>query len=84
MIVESWLQAGLTDVSALQVCQIAKLRGCNVVGIAGGKDKCEWLEKDLGIKAIDYKASNFHEEFKKIGYLDVYCEHSNHAYFGPL
>jgi len=58
----------------LQVCQIAKLRGCNVVGIAGGKDKCEWLEKDLGIKAIDYKAPNFHEEFKKIGYLDVYCE----------
>jgi NADPH-dependent curcumin reductase CurA len=46
---------------------------CKVVGIAGGKDKCDWLRNDLGIQAIDYKAPNFTEEFKKIGYLDVYC-----------
>lgn len=44
------------------------------MGIAGGKEKCEWLEKDLGIKAIDYKSPNFHEEFKKVGYLDVFCQ----------
>ena len=25
------------------VGQIAKIKGCNVVGIAGGKDKCNWL-----------------------------------------
>src|SRR3981189_2339536 len=25
------------------VGQIAKIRGCNVIGIAGGKDKCPWL-----------------------------------------
>lgn len=56
------------------VCQIAKLKGCKVVGIAGGKDKCAWLEKDLGITAIDYKASNFHQEVKKVGYLDVYFD----------
>ena len=57
-----------------QVCQIAKIHGCKVIGIAGGKEKCEWLEKDLGIIAIDYKDANFHANVKKLGYLDVYCE----------
>jgi NADPH-dependent curcumin reductase CurA len=38
------------------VCQIAKLKGLNVVGSAGGHDKSEWL-KTLGCDAvIDYKA----------------------------
>ena len=38
------------------VCQIAKVKGCRVVGIAGGERKCEWLESELGVDAaIDYK-----------------------------
>src|SRR6266700_1857840 len=38
------------------VGQIAKIRGCHVVGIAGGKDKCQWLTSDLGFDAaVDYK-----------------------------
>jgi hypothetical protein len=57
------------------VCQIAKIHGCKVIGIAGGKDKCAWLEKDLGIQALDYKSPTFHADFKKLGYLDVYCEY---------
>jgi NADPH-dependent curcumin reductase CurA len=37
--------------------QIAKIRGCRVVGIAGGKAKCDMLTADLGFDAaIDYKA----------------------------
>lgn len=56
------------------VCQIAKLKGCKVYGIAGGADKCKWLEQELGIKAIDYKSKDFLKEFKKIGYLDVYFD----------
>ncbi len=36
--------------------QIAKLRGARVIGIAGGKAKCDWLVNDLGFDgAIDYK-----------------------------
>lgn len=36
--------------------QIAKLKGCRVVGIAGGADKCKWLLDELGFDgAIDYK-----------------------------
>ena len=38
------------------VGQIAKIKGCRVVGIAGGKDKCDWLTSDLGFDAaVDYK-----------------------------
>ena len=39
--------------------QIAKLKGCRVVGIAGGEEKCRYLTDELGFDAaIDYK----HEE----------------------
>jgi NADPH-dependent curcumin reductase CurA len=35
---------------------LAKARGCRVVGIAGGKDKCDYVVNDLGFDAcIDYK-----------------------------
>jgi len=38
------------------VGQIAKLKGCRVVGIAGGADKCRHVVEDLGFDAcIDYK-----------------------------
>src|ERR1700735_3422781 len=38
------------------VGQIAKIKGCHVVGIAGGKDKCNWLTDELGFDAaVDYK-----------------------------
>jgi NADPH-dependent curcumin reductase CurA len=41
------------------VGQLAKLRGCRAVGIAGGKDKCDYGVTDLGFDAcIDYKAGN--------------------------
>src|SRR3954467_13011192 len=34
----------------------AKIKGCTVVGIAGGKDKCNWLTSELGFDAaVDYK-----------------------------
>ena len=36
--------------------QLAKLRGARVIGIAGGKAKCDWLVNELGFDgAIDYK-----------------------------
>ena len=35
---------------------LAKARGCRVVGIAGGKDKCDYVVNELGFDAcIDYK-----------------------------
>lgn len=36
--------------------QLGKVMGCKVVGIAGGKDKCDWLTGELGFDAaVDYK-----------------------------
>jgi NADPH-dependent curcumin reductase CurA len=38
------------------VGQIARIKGCRAVGIAGGKDKCQWLTSELGFDAaVDYK-----------------------------
>ncbi|WP_176593650.1 NADP-dependent oxidoreductase [Sphingobium sp. EM0848] len=37
--------------------QIGKIKGCHVVGIAGGAAKCDWLTEELGFDgAVDYKA----------------------------
>ena len=39
------------------VGQLAKLKGCTVIGVAGGKDKCDYVTGELGFDAcIDYKA----------------------------
>jgi NADPH-dependent curcumin reductase CurA len=36
--------------------QIAKIKGCHVIGSAGSDDKCRWLEEELGLDAvINYK-----------------------------
>jgi hypothetical protein len=41
------------------VGQIARIKGCHVVGIAGGKEKCQFLIDELGFDAaIDYKNEN--------------------------
>lgn len=41
------------------VCQIAKIKGCHVVGSAGSREKCEWLEKECGVDAtINYKETD--------------------------
>ncbi len=41
------------------VCQIGKIKGCRVIGIAGSKEKCDWLVNELGIDgAINYKTDD--------------------------
>jgi len=40
------------------VCQIAKLKDCRAVGIAGGRRKCDWLRDELRVDAIDYKGED--------------------------
>jgi len=49
------VSAGAGSVGSI-VGQIAKIKGCHVVGIAGGSDKCQWLTSELGFDAaVDYK-----------------------------
>ena len=47
------------------VGQIAKLKGCRVIGIAGGPEKCQYLMEELGFDgAIDYKTGNLASDLK--------------------
>jgi NADPH-dependent curcumin reductase len=48
------------------VGQLAKIKGCRVVGIAGGRAKCDWVVNELGFDAcIDYKAANVKADLKE-------------------
>ena len=58
------------------VGQVAKIKGCRVVGIAGGADKCRLLVDELGFDAaIDYKA----EDLKAA--LKAHCPDGIDVYF---
>jgi NADPH-dependent curcumin reductase CurA len=47
------------------VGQIAKIKGCRAVGIAGGPEKCRYVVDELGFDAcIDYKSGNLAEQLK--------------------
>lgn len=47
------------------VGQIAKIKGCRAVGIAGGPDKCRYVKDELGFDAcVDYKAGNLAAQLK--------------------
>jgi NADPH-dependent curcumin reductase CurA len=47
------------------VGQLAKLRGCRAVGIAGGPEKCRHVVEDLGFDAcVDYKAGHLKADLK--------------------
>lgn len=59
------------------VGQIAKIKGCRVVGIAGGRDKCDWLVNELGFDAaIDYKSEDVRKALKAAAPagIDVYFD----------
>jgi NADPH-dependent curcumin reductase CurA len=69
--------SGAAGATGAIVGQIAKIKGCRVVGIAGGPAKCQYLVKDLGFDAaIDYKSENvpkaLHERCPKG--IDVYFD----------
>jgi NADPH-dependent curcumin reductase CurA len=48
------------------VGQIAKIKGCRAVGIAGGAEKCRYVTQELGFDAcIDYKAGNLAAQLRE-------------------
>ena len=59
------------------VCQIAKIKGCYVVGIAGSDDKCNWLKNDLKVdKVINYKKQPILDKLRETcpNGIDIYFE----------
>jgi NADPH-dependent curcumin reductase CurA len=57
--------------------QMAKIRGCRVVGIAGGETKCRLLVEQLGFDAcVDYRSAEFEKRLAAAlpNGIDVHCE----------
>jgi hypothetical protein len=58
------------------VGQIAKIKGCRAIGIAGGADKCRYLTQELGFDAaIDYKSGDVKEGLRQ------HCPQGVNVYF---
>ena len=54
---ETVLVSGAAGATGSVAGQIARLKGCRVVGIAGGSRKCDWLKEQAGFEeVIDYKS----------------------------
>ncbi|MFN2528670.1 MAG: NADP-dependent oxidoreductase [Candidatus Baltobacteraceae bacterium] len=57
--------------------QVAKIKGCRAIGIAGGPVKCKYIVDELGFDAaIDYKNENVHQGLRKHcpDGLDIYFD----------
>ncbi|CDZ97642.1 Predicted NAD-dependent oxidoreductase [Phaffia rhodozyma] len=56
------------------VCQIAKREGLDVLASAGSDKKVEWLRKELGVTAFNYKTESTVEQLQKFGPIDIYWD----------
>ena len=59
------------------VAQIAKIKGCYVIGSAGSDEKCRWLKQELGVDAaINYKTVELRTALKAAAPrgIDVYFD----------
>lgn len=60
------------------VGQIAKIKGCKVIGIAGRDDKCNWLTKNMGFDyCINYKTESVKDKLKEYAPSGVNCYFDN-------
>jgi len=75
---ETVVVSGAAGAVGIVVCQIAKLKGCRVVGTAGSDEKCDYLRRELGVDAaINYKtAGNMFDALKDAcpNGIDVYFD----------
>ncbi|WP_067583595.1 NADP-dependent oxidoreductase [Endozoicomonas ascidiicola] len=73
---ETVVVAAATGPVGATVGQIAKLKGCKVIGIAGGDEKCSYAKEVLGFDAcIDHKADDFAAQ------LNAACDNGIDVYF---
>lgn len=66
------------------VGQIAKIKGCRVIGVAGGAEKGRWLVEELGFDAaLDYKAGGLRQQMKEAAPegIDVYFDNTGGEIF---
>lgn len=56
---ETFVVSGAAGATGSVAGQIAKIKGCRVIGTAGGKAKCDWLKNELGFDGvIDYHSED--------------------------
>jgi NADPH-dependent curcumin reductase CurA len=64
---ETVLVSGAAGATGSVVAQIARIKGCRVVGIAGGQEKCEWLRTACKLDAvIDYKSESLSKRIDQL------------------
>jgi NADPH-dependent curcumin reductase CurA len=62
---ETVLVSGAAGAVGSMVGQIAKVKGCRVIGIAGGPEKCALLTDELGFDAaLDYRSDGFKQALR--------------------
>jgi NADPH-dependent curcumin reductase CurA len=74
---ETVVISGAAGATGSAVGQIARIKGCRAIGIAGGKDKCDWLVKQARFDAaIDYKSDDVGARLKELcpKGIDVYFD----------
>ncbi len=74
---ETVVVSGAAGAVGQTVGQLAKIKGCRVVGIAGGPAKCEWVVNELGFDAcIDYKNQPVRDGLKQhcANGVDIYFD----------
>jgi NADPH-dependent curcumin reductase CurA len=74
---ETVVVSGAAGAVGSAVGQIAKIKGCRVIGIAGGEEKCRWLTEELGFDAaIDYKSQDVRRALREVApdRVDVYFD----------
>ena len=74
---ETLVVSGAAGAVGSVVCQIGKIKGLRVVGIAGSDEKCAWLTDELGADAaINYKSENVYKALRNAcpDGVDVYFE----------
>ena len=84
---ETVVVAAATGAVGSVVGQIAKLKGCRIVGIAGGADKCRYAVEELGFDAcIDHRSPNLASELAAAcpQGIDVYFENVGGAVFDAV
>jgi len=77
---ETVVVSGAAGAVGMVVAQIAKIRGCRVVGIAGGAEKCRYLKEELGLdEVVDYKGDNFKAALEKATpkYINVFFDNGS-------
>ncbi len=74
---ETVVVSGAAGATGSVAGQIARLKGCRVVGIAGGQDKCRWLVDEARFDAaIDYRSEDVAARLAALcpGGIDIYFD----------